>query len=142
MCPNQAQNDTFVMCDSDNQLFPGVYTTDGITTSYTQPPDSVPIGTLPYTPIVPSSSNCVTFQSSDLFAQLPTPSGASSAPAATSSGASAGSGSGSVTPSRTGASSAGTASPTGGAQNSGAGSLRVPAFATMAGFVFAVAFFA
>ncbi|EKM51725.1 uncharacterized protein PHACADRAFT_177147 [Phanerochaete carnosa HHB-10118-sp] len=142
VCPNQAQNNSFVMCDSDNQLFPGVYTTDGITTSYTQPPDSVPIGTLPYTPIIPSSSNCVTFQSSDLFAQLPTPSGASSAPAATSSGASAGSGSGSVTPSRTGASSTGTASPTGGAQNSGAGSLRVSVFATMAGVVFAIAFFA
>ncbi|GJE88853.1 hypothetical protein PsYK624_049400 [Phanerochaete sordida] len=143
VCPNAAQSGVFEMCDSDNQDFPGVYTTNGVTTSYTQPPDSVPIGTLPYTARVPASSNCVTFQSSDLFGALPTPSGASSASSPTSSGASAsaGSGSGASSPSRTGASSTGSATPTGGAQNSGAGALHASAFATLAGVVAAVVFF-
>jgi len=148
VCPNAAQNHVFEVCDSDNQMFPGVYVTDGVTTSYTQPPESLgAITSMPYTASIPASSNCVTYQSSDLFPSLPTPTGV-----AATSGASSGSGSGapaaatgkpsgsaSASGSRTG--SAG-AAPTGGSSTGGAGSLRSSAFATVAGVVFAVAFFA
>ncbi|EKM58739.1 uncharacterized protein PHACADRAFT_253235 [Phanerochaete carnosa HHB-10118-sp] len=148
VCPQNAQNGTFEVCESDPMQFPGVYVTNGVTTSYTQPPESLgPITTMPYSASIPASSNCVTYQSSDLFAALPTISGAAT------SGASSGSGSGapaaatgkpssgaSASGSRTGSASA---APTGGsAQPGGAGALRASAFATVASVVFAVAFFA
>ena len=60
------------MSDSENQDFPGVYTSNGATLTYTQPPESLgAISSMPYTARIPSSSNCVTFQSNDLFASLP-----------------------------------------------------------------------
>ena len=151
-CPNAAQMGVFEMCDSDNQDFPGIYTVNGVTTLFSQPPESLgPITSMPYTARIPASSNCVTFQSSDLFAQLPTPTGAGASPAVTGSGpagssptagASKGSSGGSAAASRTG--SSGSASPTGGADNqsNGAGAVRTSAFATVAGVVFAMAFFA
>lgn len=77
VCPNQAQNNVFEMCDSENQDFVGVYTSDGQTLTYTQPPESLgPITSIPYTARIPSSSNCVTYQSDQLFAGLPTVSSA------------------------------------------------------------------
>ncbi|KIP07807.1 hypothetical protein PHLGIDRAFT_19089 [Phlebiopsis gigantea 11061_1 CR5-6] len=140
VCPNQAQNGVFEMCDSDNQYFVGVYTTDGQTVTYTQPPESLgPITSIPFTAPIPSSSNCVTYKSSDLFAALATVavSGSQAAPTAAATGKS-GSASGSAT--RTGSSAS--ASATGSSQNSGAGALTTSAFATFAGVLFAVTFFA
>ncbi|GJE89738.1 hypothetical protein PsYK624_058440 [Phanerochaete sordida] len=149
VCPNQAQNHVFEVCDSDNQDYPGVYTlSDGTTTSYTQPPESLgAITSMPYTARVPASSNCVTYQSSDLFPSLPTPTNVpatsagasgSAGPAATGKAGASASASGSA--SRSG--SAG-AAPTGGSSlTGGAASLRTSAFATIAGVVVAVAFFA
>ncbi|PSR73721.1 hypothetical protein PHLCEN_2v10440 [Hermanssonia centrifuga] len=147
-CPNAAQDGVFEMCDSDNQEYPGVYTSDGQTLTYTQPAESLgPITSMPYTAVVPASSNCVTFQSADLFSALPTISGAAAA-TPTASGSNSGSvaaaskGSTSNVASRSG--SSGSASPTGGStsQTGGAHTLRTSAFATIAGVVFAVAFFA
>jgi hypothetical protein len=83
--PNNAQDGVFEVCDSDTMGLPGVYTSNGQTITYTQPAESLgAITTLPYTPVVPSSSNCVTYQSAQLFSALasvagPTASGASTA---------------------------------------------------------------
>ena len=71
--PNNAQNGTFETCDAENADFPGVYTTNGATVTYTQPPEELgPIATMPYTARVPSSSNCQTIASAALFTGLPT----------------------------------------------------------------------
>ena len=73
--PNNAKNGTFESCEGENQDFPGVYTQNGQTMTYTQPPESLgPITTMPYTPRVPASSNCVTYTSSVIYTGLPTPS--------------------------------------------------------------------
>ncbi|KAF9507020.1 hypothetical protein BS47DRAFT_1352137 [Hydnum rufescens UP504] len=60
----------YTVCDSDNQDPPGVYTNSaGVVTTYTQPPESLgPISTLPYVAKIPATSNCVTFQSAQLYA--------------------------------------------------------------------------
>ena len=66
--PNAAKNGTFESCEGEDQDPPGVYTSDGKVMTYTQPPESLgPIKTLPYTPRIPASSKCVTFQSTQLF---------------------------------------------------------------------------
>ncbi|KAF9442753.1 hypothetical protein P691DRAFT_714059 [Macrolepiota fuliginosa MF-IS2] len=79
--PNNAQNGTFEACQGDNQDFPGVYTSNGQTITYTQPAESLgPITTIPFTARIPASSNCVSHSSAELFASLPTPSGAATTP--------------------------------------------------------------
>jgi hypothetical protein len=61
-------NGTFTSCQGDLQDPVGIYVTNGVTMTYQQPPESLgPIQTIPYTARVPSSSNCQTFQSADLF---------------------------------------------------------------------------
>lgn len=64
-------NGTFQVCDSDDMTFPGVYVSDGITTTWTQGPEGVPVMP-PYTPTVPASSNCQTFSSEQLFGAIST----------------------------------------------------------------------
>ncbi|KAG6332884.1 hypothetical protein ID866_6202, partial [Astraeus odoratus] len=100
--PNNAKNGTFEVCDADNMTPPGVYVSGGQTMTYFQPPESLgAITTVPYTPVVPSSSNCVTYTSAALYTGLPkgtdaavsgtgatgTHTGSSSAAQATSNGA-------------------------------------------------------
>lgn len=102
---------------------------------------------MPYTARVPASSNCVTYQSSDLFPSLPTPTNvpATSAGASGSAGPAATGKAGSSTSASGSASRSGSAgaAPTGGSSlTGGAASLRTSAFATIAGVVVAVAFFA
>lgn len=140
----------FEVCDSDLMTVPGVYVDNGVTSSYAQPPESLgPITSIPYSPSLVASSNCVTTASSALFSQLvaaPSSAGASTtgsagASATGSAGASASGNKASTSGSRTG--SAGGAAPTGGSSlTGGAGALRTSAFATVAGVIFAVAFFA
>jgi hypothetical protein len=83
--PNAAQDKVFESCDAENADFPGVYTSNGVVMTYTQPAESLgPITTVPYVARVPSSSNCKTFSSAQLFTGLPsaavtTTSGASTA---------------------------------------------------------------
>jgi hypothetical protein len=97
-------NNTFQVCDSDDMTPPGVFTTNGATTTWFQGPEGVPVSA-PYTPSIPQSSNCHTFSSEQLLGGMPTTSGGSS-PTATSgpsgSGSGTRSGSGS-SPSQTGA---------------------------------------
>lgn len=68
------------MCDSDNMDPVGVYTgSDGLTSTYTQP--SV-VTSLPSVR-TPSSSNCVTYNSADVYAQAASYYSGSSVPATT-----------------------------------------------------------
>jgi len=57
---------TFQVCDSDDMTFPGVYVSNGVTTTWTQGPESLPVSA-PYSPTAPASSNCHTFSSEQLF---------------------------------------------------------------------------
>ena len=143
-CPNQAQNGTFEICDSEDQDPVGIYTTNGVTMTYTQPPESLgAITTQPYNVRIPSSSNCKTFQSTDLYTALlavQTPGSTASGSAANPTGAPSGTGKGASgsNPSRT---SSGGAAPTGANQDNNAGAAtRVSVFATVFGVVAAVAF--
>jgi len=71
--PNNAQDGVFEVCDGDNQAFPGVYTENGAVMTYHQPPeDQGPIAAMPYTAVVPASSNCRQYASSDLFGAIQT----------------------------------------------------------------------
>ncbi|KAF8150242.1 hypothetical protein B0H34DRAFT_811423 [Crassisporium funariophilum] len=82
--PNAARNNTFESCEGENQDFPGVYTSEGVVHTYTQPPESLgAISSMPYTARVPASSNCQTFESASIFTGLPTPTGATTSPAPT-----------------------------------------------------------
>ncbi|CCO32344.1 hypothetical protein BN14_06403 [Rhizoctonia solani AG-1 IB] len=66
---------------------PGQYVSNGATVTYYQPPESLgPITTVPYTVAIPKSSNCVTYQSTDLYAAASTTAAASSAATATATG--------------------------------------------------------
>ncbi|TFK98552.1 hypothetical protein BDV98DRAFT_512086 [Pterulicium gracile] len=67
--PNQAQNGVFEACLGENQDYPGTYVENGQTLTYTQP--AYPTLVEPtYTPRIPGSSSCETFQSAELFAAL------------------------------------------------------------------------
>jgi hypothetical protein len=115
--PNAAQKGVFESCQGENQDPPGVFTSNGQVQTYTQPAESLgPITSIPYTARVPASSNCVTFQSEQLFSALGTAS--STAAATTGAGASgsnkaAGGASASKTGSSPGATSTGAAMTTG-----------------------------
>ncbi|KAG8684336.1 hypothetical protein FRC09_015455 [Ceratobasidium sp. 395] len=102
----------FESCQGENQDFPGIYTSNGQVVTYKQPPESLgAITTMPYDPKIPASSNCVQFQSAQLYTGAPaapgvTTSGAASSgttPAGTSRTASAAPGASSTAPAANGA---------------------------------------
>ena len=122
--PNNAKNGTFEVCDGQDMTPPGIYTgSNGATMTYFQPPESLgPITSVPYTPVVPASSNCVTYHSTDLYPSLPTPTGGVAT---------------------TGVSTGATQSKSAGAAEStsnGASAVGISSIATIAGVVFAMAF--
>ncbi|KZT33858.1 hypothetical protein SISSUDRAFT_992597 [Sistotremastrum suecicum HHB10207 ss-3] len=109
-------NGTFSVCDSDDMTPPGVFTApNGQLTTWFQPLNG-PITTIPYTTTIPSSSNCVTYQSTDLYAAaasaFPTTTSGSST-ATTTSGASSSTGT-----AKSGSSSSGATSRTGSSTSS------------------------
>ncbi|KAL8290084.1 hypothetical protein RQP46_003023 [Phenoliferia psychrophenolica] len=59
--------DVFESCDGDLQDEVGTYTVSGSTLTWSQPSSLPATSTLPWTPRIPASSNCVTYASSDLF---------------------------------------------------------------------------
>ncbi|KLO17171.1 hypothetical protein SCHPADRAFT_846825 [Schizopora paradoxa] len=63
-------NGTFEVCDSEDMTPPGVFVENGVTTTWFQPASGPVVP--PYTTTVPSSSNCVTYQSTQLFAAAAT----------------------------------------------------------------------
>lgn len=103
-----AINGTFEVCDSDDMTPPGVFTTNGATTTWFQPPEGV-VPTPPYTPTLPSSSNCQTFSSAQLFGTA----GVSSSAGATGAAATGSNGSSGASGSRTAGTSGSTATQTG-----------------------------
>jgi hypothetical protein len=100
-------NGTFQVCDSDDMTPPGVYVTDGVTMTWFQPTDGEAI-IPPYTPNTPSSSNCHTFSSEQLYGSTPLTTGVTTT-ASSSTSTSAGYSISSATPR---SSSASAASPT------------------------------
>ncbi|BGP15856.1 hypothetical protein JCM10213_005658 [Rhodosporidiobolus nylandii] len=66
--PAAYEDKVFLECDADLQDVVGTYTgSDGKTSTWSQPESLPATSTLPWTPVVPKSSNCVTYQSTDLF---------------------------------------------------------------------------
>jgi hypothetical protein len=139
--PNNAKNGTFEYCDSDPMDIPGVYTSNGATYSYSQPPESLgPITSIPYTARVPSSFNCQTFQSAAVWTDFAELSTAVPTPTATPSGsAGAGAGKGASNGSGTRSGTAAIATSTG---SNGTGTLTVSLLSTILGVVFSVVFLA
>ncbi|ORY92737.1 hypothetical protein BCR35DRAFT_7233 [Leucosporidium creatinivorum] len=145
--PAAYEDNVFLECDSDLQDEVGTYTSDGQTYTWSQPTSLPATSTLPWTPRVPSSSNCVTYQSAALFpasdlgyqssaaataaAASTTASGASAAATASGS-ASSRSGSASTSATKTGSSTAASSTSS---STSGASSLFVSggAFAVVLG---------
>ncbi|KAG2141156.1 uncharacterized protein EDB93DRAFT_1089526 [Suillus bovinus] len=123
--PNNAQKGVFEVCDGDDMSPVGVYTTNGATSTYFQPPESLgPITTVPYTPTPAASSNCVTYTSSALYTGQPTPTGATASSGASGAKSTASSTNSSASPAKTG----------------GAATMGVSLGAGLAGVVFAMAF--
>ena len=130
--PNAAQNGTFEVCDSDLMDIPGVYTSGSQTLSYSQPAESLgAISSIPYTPRTPSSSNCQTYKSTQVFTDF-------ASLAASTTGAATATGSGA---SHSGSGSS--ANPTSGSKSSnGAESVTISLFTSILGVAFSVAFLA
>ena len=125
--PNHAKNETFEVCEGEDATPPGVYVSAGHTLTYFQPPESLgPITSVPYTPAVPASSNCVTYHSTDLYANLPTPTSGAASTATKMN----------KSPGATHSSSAGAAAST----SNGASGVGISSVATIAGVVFAMVF--
>ncbi|KAF5337666.1 hypothetical protein D9758_013021 [Tetrapyrgos nigripes] len=106
--PNNAQEGVFERCDGDDMTPVGVYTSNGQTLTWTQPPESEgAVTSVPYTPTPAASSNCVTFSSADLYNQA----------------SGSGSGSGSGSNGGSGASNTGNAAPMGVRAGQGMGAM-------------------
>ncbi|PRQ76056.1 hypothetical protein AAT19DRAFT_13078 [Rhodotorula toruloides] len=85
--PAAYQDNVFLECDGDLQDPVGIYTgTNGQTTTWSQPESLAGTQSLPWTPRVPSSSNCKTYQSTELFPATALGYQSTSAPTATSAG--------------------------------------------------------
>lgn len=149
--PAAYQDGVFEECDADLQDIVATYTgSDGKTSTWSQPTSLPATSTLPWTPRVPSSSNCKTYQSTELFpasllgyqstasAKATSSSGASSAASSTS-GAKSGSNAGSAGPSATNGSSA--AAATTGTSNGGIVAVSVT-LSTLVGLVGGILAFA
>ncbi|KAJ7240624.1 hypothetical protein B0H12DRAFT_51570 [Mycena haematopus] len=109
--PNNLQNGTFLNCEGDLQTPVGTYVSAGQTLTWSMPD---PLTTdPPYTPVTPSSSQCTTFSSQQLFANLGGGSGSTS-------GSGSGSGSG-PTSTGSGASRSGASGSGSGASSSATG---------------------
>ena len=141
--PNNAQKDVFEVCDGDNMDFVGTYTVDGQVSTYTQPHSGTV--SVPYTAVVPASSNCVPRQSADLYPSLPaasanpsvTPTGGASSSAATGSPRVSTARSTNGTPSRSGSAAQASATEDAGSASRLAGFSMVSVAAVVAGFMFA-----
>lgn len=123
--PNNAQKGVFEVCDGDDMSPVGVYTTNGATSTYFQPAESLgPITTVPYTATPAPSSNCVTYASTALYTGQPTPSGATASSGASGAKSTASGTNSGASPAKTG----------------GAATMGVSLSAGLVGVVFAMAF--
>lgn len=141
--PHAAKNGTFESCQGDNQDFPGVYTENGETKTFTQPPEGVEPNP-PYTARIPASSNCQQFESASIYAALatvmPTTGPAAAGGASKSGTPPAGATSGSnPSASRAGA---GASQSAGAAAGNDASAVAIGMFSTLLGVAFSVLFMA
>ncbi|GAA5842827.1 hypothetical protein JCM5353_008119 [Sporobolomyces roseus] len=83
--PSDTKDGEFTECDGDLQDEVGIYTTNGQVMTYSQPPEGSPVNP-PYTPRVPSSSNCKTYQSTQILGVASTTSASASASSASQTG--------------------------------------------------------
>jgi hypothetical protein len=90
--PSNAQNGTYTSCDGDLQDVVGVYSVDGVTSTWSMP--QTLLSPPPYTPRIPASSNCKTYQATDLFVAPSSTSGTAATATGTNGSGSGGSGSG------------------------------------------------
>ena len=121
--PSNNKDGEFLKCEGALQDPVGTYTgADGKTSTWSQPSSLPATSTLPWTPRVPTSSNCVTYKSEDLFGAVPT--AASTTPGAKGAKTSSAGATGSVSAS--------------GAPNSGAAGLNAMEVAVGLGWVGAV----
>ncbi|KAG8994253.1 hypothetical protein FRB94_007282 [Tulasnella sp. JGI-2019a] len=112
----------FESCLSDNQDPPGTYTgSDGVVSTFTQPPDGTPITSMPYQPKVPATSSCTTLTSASLFTAAASAS-VSGSTAATATGAAASSAATAKTSTGTGTTAKSTSTSTSTSSTSAAGS--------------------
>nr|WAS30620.1 hypothetical protein [Rhodosporidiobolus colostri] len=119
----------FTDCDSELQDIVGVY--DNGASTYTQPPEPTAPAP-PYTPRIPASSNCKTYQSTDLW---PVASTSSSASAATATGSSASAAASSAAKSASSASAAAASASAKSSSTSGAAASFVVASTALIGVV-------
>jgi hypothetical protein len=68
MPSNSYTSTEFTSCESDLQMPPGQYVSDGQTITWSQPASLSPDTTLPWQPSIPASSSCTTFSSAQLYA--------------------------------------------------------------------------
>ena len=130
--PNAAKNGTYEVCDSDLMDIPGVYTSGSQTLSYAQPAESLgAISSIPYTPRTPSSSNCQTYQSTQVFTDFASLAASKTGASASATGSGASNGG-----------SASSANPTSGSKANGAESVTISFFTSILGVAFSVAFLA
>ncbi|GAA6062329.1 hypothetical protein JCM10212_006579 [Sporobolomyces blumeae] len=76
--PSDTKDGEFTSCDGDLQDEVGIYTTNGQVMTYSQPAEGSPVDP-PYTPRVPASSNCKTYQSTDILGVATTSASSASA---------------------------------------------------------------
>ncbi|GAA5980716.1 hypothetical protein JCM5350_006362 [Sporobolomyces pararoseus] len=65
--PASYEDNVFLDCDSDLQEVVGTYVSGGQTLTWSQPSSLPADSTLPWTPSIPATSNCKTYQSTDIF---------------------------------------------------------------------------
>ncbi|GAA5897393.1 uncharacterized protein JCM6883_006686 [Sporobolomyces salmoneus] len=86
--PAAVKDGEFTECDGELQDEVGVYTTNGQVSTWAQSPEGQ-VQSPPYTPRVPSSSNCKTFQSTEILGVATTSAASASASGSASGSASA-----------------------------------------------------
>lgn len=141
--PNNAQKGVFEACKGDDMMPVGTYVVNGVTSTWTQPPEGVtPVP--PYTPTPAASSQCTTYTSASLYTDLAkvgvsgSPAGAS---ATGSSGSSGASGSG-ASATKSGSSPSQTGSSNSAGSNSAGTALGLSIVSGFAGVLFSVFAFA
>ncbi|CAG7854996.1 SubName: Full=Uncharacterized protein {ECO:0000313/EMBL:CCA70589.1} [Serendipita indica DSM 11827] len=110
--PAAYEDGVFESCLGENQDFPGIYTSNGVVMTYTQPPESLgPISVRPYEPRIPASSSCTPYTSSALYTDAPPATGAAASSSSTTSRASTSTPRSTATRSTTGTSASATSTP-------------------------------
>ncbi|KAK7462451.1 hypothetical protein VKT23_008050 [Stygiomarasmius scandens] len=136
--PSNAQQNVFESCEGEDMMPVGTYVENGQTLTWTQPPEGV-VPTPPYVPTPAPSSNCVTYQSSELFSQLATVgiSGTQAAPGSSATGSAGAAGTRGA-----GSSGTGTGSALNAENTNGASSMGVSLAAGISGVILSAFFFA